>query len=124
MHYARWRVHGDVDTVKTRLKDLTGQQFGRVVVVSRSPERHGAHPSWIVKCECGNTRTVSGPHLVSGHTKSCGCLRVVADDRSPIRKTYLIYKRNARERGYPFRLPETEFRRITQLPCVYCGATG
>lgn len=29
---------------------------------------------WACTCECGTVRTVSGPHLLAGQTKSCGCL--------------------------------------------------
>lgn len=28
---------------------------------------------WHCKCECGNERIVTGIHLTSGHTTSCGC---------------------------------------------------
>lgn len=55
--------------------DLSGQTFGKLIVVERdemvSRERKRAH--YLCQCECGNAVIVSGQHLRSGHTASCGC---------------------------------------------------
>ena len=62
------------------VKDLTGQRFGRLVVLSR--DSRGDYISsgirriaWKCKCDCGGEITVIGGNLTSGMTKSCGCLR-------------------------------------------------
>ena len=52
--------------------DLTGQRFGRLVVIGRSEEKRSY---WNCKCECGNEIIVRGDSLRSGHTKSCGCYK-------------------------------------------------
>ena len=54
-------------------KDLTGQRFGRLVVLEPVP---GARRTrWRCRCDCGQELVVgSGYHLTSGNTKSCGCL--------------------------------------------------
>ena len=52
-------------------KDLTGQTFGRLTVVGRG-EGTGA---WKCRCECGGEATVRGNSLLSGNTRSCGCLQ-------------------------------------------------
>lgn len=57
--------------------DLTGQQFGRLTViepVGNSKNFH--HAKYWCKCTCGNKIKVRRPHLFSGNTKSCGCLRL------------------------------------------------
>ena len=61
------------------LKDLTGQRFGRLVVIERagsyvSPDRKQTHSLWICVCDCGNITTTRGGLLRNGTTKSCGCL--------------------------------------------------
>lgn len=56
-----------------KCKDLTGQKFKRLLVVSREPSKNG-HVSWLCLCDCGNYTTVRGDKLITGHTKSCGCL--------------------------------------------------
>lgn len=53
--------------------DLTGQRFGRLVVIERTTNK-GDHPSWLCRCDCGGEKIVRGSDLKSGHTQSCGCL--------------------------------------------------
>lgn len=59
----------------SKVKDLTGQKFGKLLVVSREPSKNG-RAMWLCKCECGNYTTVKGNKLSTGHTKSCGCLQI------------------------------------------------
>lgn len=54
--------------------DLTGQVFGRLVVLRRSGTTHG-NSMWQCLCNCGNTVIVQRPHLVTRRTQSCGCYR-------------------------------------------------
>lgn len=60
---------------KNRIKDLTGQEFGRLKVLRRAPENRHGRVSWICKCQCGNECIVTGHELQQGKTKSCGCLK-------------------------------------------------
>lgn len=56
--------------------DLTGQRFGRLIVVGQSetrPDRRGAR--WACQCDCGGCRVVSSDTLKRGQSHSCGCLR-------------------------------------------------
>jgi hypothetical protein len=56
---------------------MIGQRFGRLVVVTRAPNRLPTSGRfYLARCDCGNEVEVSVRHLRSGHTKSCGCLRV------------------------------------------------
>lgn len=57
-----------------KLVDLTGRAFGRLTVSSRSGTV-GTKPTWNCRCSCGKTVIVKSPHLLNGHTASCGCLR-------------------------------------------------
>ena len=57
-------------TSKRMLIDLTGQRFGRLVVVRRYDKTR-----WLCQCDCGNEKIVIGHNLRRGHTKSCGCYR-------------------------------------------------
>lgn len=58
---------------KGEYKDITGMKFNRLYVLEFVEIRNHT-PFWKCKCECGNETIVSGEHLKSGHTKSCGCL--------------------------------------------------
>ena len=54
-----------------QLLNLTGQRFGRLVVVEYSHSKDGAF--WKCQCDCGNASIVKGAHLRYGSNKSCGC---------------------------------------------------
>lgn len=59
--------------------DLTGQRFGRLVVLEQA-EPYRGEACWQCKCECGNNHVVRSSNLRGGKTKSCGCL---ARERCP-----------------------------------------
>jgi hypothetical protein len=55
------------------LRDLSGQTFGKLSVVSRAESDKHGNARWLCRCECGNEKAVAAPQLVKGKTKSCGC---------------------------------------------------
>lgn len=57
-----------------KFKDLTGQIFGRLRVLKIAGHANNGKIIWECKCSCGNIVLVKGNSLVSGCTKSCGCL--------------------------------------------------
>lgn len=56
------------------LVDLTGQRFGRLVVVSRE-QLPGGGGAWLCDCDCGNSKLMQGTELRRGHGLHCGCQR-------------------------------------------------
>lgn len=58
----------------SKLIDLTGKRFGRLLVVSRSENKSGT-VAWKCKCDCGNETVVRSDCLRIGKIQSCGCLR-------------------------------------------------
>jgi len=54
--------------------DVTGHRFGRLVVMQASAVRLNGRKSWECKCDCGGSKSVVLSSLISGSTKSCGCL--------------------------------------------------
>lgn len=56
----------------SKLIDLTGQRFGRLVVLYRAPNKGNA-TYWHCKCDCGTEKDVSASNLRRGLTTSCGC---------------------------------------------------
>lgn len=56
-----------------KIIDLTGQRFGRLVVLGRA-ENKGKDTMWHCRCDCGNEKDIRGASLQAGLTKSCGCL--------------------------------------------------
>lgn len=61
--------------------DLTGQRFGRLLVIKRAVNKNG-RVQYSCICDCGTKFETLAQHLVSGATKSCGCLnRKLASER-------------------------------------------
>lgn len=54
-----------------------GMKFGRLTILERvpPPKKGNQNPRWKSICECGNTSEAYAHNLMSGNTKSCGCLR-------------------------------------------------
>lgn len=56
---------------------MSGKTFGKLAVISRADNARCSdgkyRPTWLCKCDCGNTITVFGHSLRSGNTTSCGC---------------------------------------------------
>lgn len=57
---------------------MIGKVFGELMVISKAKHenKRGHHTKWNCVCSCGNTTVVDRGNLASGHTKSCGCLRI------------------------------------------------
>ena len=56
------------------MKDLSGQRFGRLVVIEKTEERNRGSVVWRCLCDCGKECLISSASLKKGRN-SCGCLR-------------------------------------------------
>lgn len=75
---------GKCGTKKTKTIDMTGWKMwehgvvdSKIIVIDQAPS-HGGHALWNCKCNCGNPQpfVVDGANLRTGHTLSCGCIRI------------------------------------------------
>lgn len=56
--------------------DLTNKRFGRVTALYKHKNNTTYNARiWHCKCDCGNEFDTPSSSLLSGHTKSCGCLQ-------------------------------------------------
>jgi hypothetical protein len=120
--------------------DLTGERFGRLLVIKMAhrPGRRGS--SWLCKCDCGNEIVVASRVLRSGDTKSCGCLQrdiarenakknkgiknpnsSVGEGIAALNGLFGAYRISAKNRELPFELNIEEFALLTKQNCYYCG---
>ncbi len=105
------------------IKDMTGQTFGRLSVLSFAgvDKRNLAH--WNCVCSCGKTCVVGGPELRRGRTTSCGCAHIIKNSGvAAFNKLYRSYGYSARDRGFSFELSKEDFAKLTKQDCAYCGA--
>jgi 5-methylcytosine-specific restriction endonuclease McrA len=66
---------------KKHIKNLSGQKFGLLTIISRNKDKDGKLlTTYTCKCQCGNiTITPEGRKLENGAVKSCGCLRPLSN---------------------------------------------
>jgi len=57
------------------MKNLTGNRFGKLVVLYPAGKNGTGRCVWECQCDCGNVTIVPANNLTSGNTQSCGCLR-------------------------------------------------
>lgn len=57
----------------SRAIDITGQRFGKLIVMERVGVAQKGETLWKCKCDCGNEVIVRRTNLRTGHTRSCGC---------------------------------------------------
>jgi len=69
------------DMLPPKVKDITGQRFGRLTVEEfvglRGRSDGMRHAVWKCRCDCGASVECAGVSLRGGNTKSCGCLRAI-----------------------------------------------
>lgn len=52
--------------------DLTGRRFGKLVVLSKTDDRHRNNVVYRCRCDCGNEKEIPSTMLTSKGVKSCG----------------------------------------------------
>jgi len=112
-----------------KFKDLTGQTFGRLLVLNQAGYNKSGNALWLCKCACGNEKVVTSSNIVRGDTTSCGCYQKqraselgLSDGEASFNEVFNTYKRNAIKRKLTFELSKDIFRQMTQDHCHYCGA--
>lgn len=59
---------------KITAKDITNKRFGKLIALNKIDTNKYGYAIWQCKCDCGNLCKVATRELLSGDTKSCGCL--------------------------------------------------
>lgn len=71
----KWLSCGCEGTAKT--EDLTGQKFGRLLVLGRTTNAPDGKSRWICLCDCGNNYITTAKRLKNASfPPSCGCLPI------------------------------------------------
>ena len=55
------------------VRNLEGQRFGKLEVLSRAGTNKQGNALWLCMCDCGKESVAAGCELVRGKAKSCGC---------------------------------------------------
>jgi hypothetical protein len=107
----------------------THTKFNRLTVLSYSHSDIRYRKWYSVKCDCGTEKTVMGSAMVSGNTKSCGCLskevkanKRISKNHSEITAIILGYKRHAERRGFKWELNRKDVSILIKQNCFYCDS--
>lgn len=94
-------------------KSLTGLTIGYYRVIKEMPRRIYEERRYLCRCQCGNEKVVLRRSLVTGNTKSCGCLRDSQNRRANVKhlhtrnrkatKTYTVWRNMVHRCGNPNR---------------------
>lgn len=110
--------------------DLTGQRFGKLIVISQAPPQGPKKQSaWNCKCDCGNDKIVKTEYLRNGDVKSCGCQNIEslkARKGSKYKSKYSPLEVNIRtiwlSRYNDGDLTYEDFYQLIQQNCSYCDS--
>jgi hypothetical protein len=64
-----------------------GEKYGRLTILSRADNDRFGRTQWNCRCDCGEHRVVALFRMTSGHTKSCGCIKGLANATHRMRGT-------------------------------------
>ncbi len=115
--------------VPPHIKDLKGQVFGELEVLSIAGERDRYNGTiWRCQCTCGNKIDLASRSLLGGNAKSCGCKRKCNYNKNRKRKTgssfnkaLRTYQSSARKKNVSWELTEDEAYVLFKNNCYYCG---
>ena len=112
-----------------------GNRYGELTVLEYiskyiTPKGRHADSIWLCKCSCGNYTETMGTNLRKGFTRSCrtcGNKRQakaisLPEGEAAFNYVYAEYKRSAKRRKHKWALSKTQFRKLTQGSCTYCGS--
>lgn len=98
-------------------KELSKRIFGKLKVIERATaaDKNGhGHMYWHCKCDCGKTSIVREDSLLTGNTKSCGCIKkLFHPQETSARSVWQSY----RDKSLNF----DTFVAYSQMNCHYCG---
>lgn len=122
-----------------KARNYTNEKFGNLTAI-RKTENIGRdnRKLWLFRCDCGNEVERPPGNIVSGWTKSCGCLakihqqttlkryteaRTQPNQMGAKNKLYGRYKNQAKARGILFELPKELFLNLIEQQCHYCNSS-
>lgn len=108
---------------------IINKKYNRLTVLKFSHYDKNHRKHYLCRCDCGIEKTIQGSLLISGNTKSCGCLgkeikktlHKLPNNGGVINQIILGYKRHAKRRGFSWNLTFNEVSNIINKPCHYCG---
>lgn len=116
--------------MKKKLHIKKGDIYNRLKCIKFSHIGPHYRSYFLFKCDCGNKKILLGSAVISGNTKSCGCLSIevkksrrISKNHSEVTAIILSYKRHAKSRGFKFELSRKFMSDLILKNCHYCKST-
>ncbi len=109
----------------SRCKIIAGKQYSKLIAIEPTTPNSNNKSRWIFACECGNQKIIVATKVISGQTKSCGCLRPYVKIDPATKQYRSIPNSAAREvwsAHYTDGCPFEAFLELSQCACHYCGS--
>lgn len=108
---------------------IIGEKYGRLKIISFHHSDKRWRKWYECSCDCGNNKIIMGSAIVSGNTRSCGCLskevqraKRISYNHSEVTAIMLSYKRHAIRRGFCWELSRMFVENLINKNCYYCGS--
>ena len=103
---------------------IVGLKFNKLTVIKRV-EREIGKSHWLCLCDCGREKIIVRDSLISGYTKSCGCLRTLEGKTGKKNIGYIqsivnTYKHHAKKTNREWLLTLEDCQEIFESNCYYC----
>ena len=112
--------------MRTKIKSIIGLKFNKLTIISEE------NKNCTCLCDCDNNTITNRYRILSGHTKSCGCLqKEMMRKRNNKNKGIQITKYGAsfgsirkvyRTKGQEYKLTDEELHKLITSNCYYCDA--
>lgn len=106
-----------------------GTRFGNLTIVKCDHKDSRSRRYYQCLCDCGKSRIIHGSSMVSGNTKSCGCLvaasarkRCLPDGEASFRQVVAGYRQKAKKLNRSFTISDSEIIHLLKSDCFYCGS--
>jgi len=121
-------------TKGTEKKPLViGTKFNHLTVIRfhhfQERENKRGYFYYLCKCDCGKEKIIIKESILRGHSKSCGCFRIIKSGLShrhqkghaSLSRIYDSYICRAKSKKIRFDISLEDFKSITSDNCYYCG---
>jgi hypothetical protein len=114
------------ETYNETINDLTGQKFDKLLVIRIDKQRtNDRGVCWLVHCDCGVEKVVSGHSLINKNARSCGCIRKDGEEAKRSQEPHITTAKltfasnDYRDGGGD--LSFDDFYEFSQQNCFYCN---
>jgi 5-methylcytosine-specific restriction endonuclease McrA len=103
-----------------------GDKFNRLTAIEYDHTGKHNRRYFKFRCDCGNETMVTAEAVISGNTKSCGCLSRESKAATALpgclgAMRQVILQNYKRQGKHDWTLTEDEYYKISQMNCHYCG---